>query len=172
MPSILPMEERMDPGDCDSNTGPNLTGILPGMATRSVAPRQPSRRVWVAPTPVKRKRFRWLRRLLFFLLFLLLALAVASAYLLSVYAPGLKSEARTVPGLVQDQLALHGATYVPIEGISPDLQHAIVSIEDRRFYHHPGVDPLGIVRAFWVNLTQKHVDQGGSTLEQQLVKRT
>lgn len=76
-----------------------------------------------------------------------------------------------VPSLVLQQLALHGAAYVPYTQISPNMQHAIVSIEDRRFYHHPGVDPVGMVRAFWVNLWNKHVDQGGSTLEEQLAKR-
>jgi penicillin-binding protein 1A len=47
-----------------------------------------------------------------------------------------------------------------------------VAVEDRRFYMHPGIDPLGMVRALWIDLTNQHIDQGGSTLEQQLVKRT
>ena len=36
---------------------------------------------------------------------------------------------------------------VPLARISPDLQHAVVAIEDHRFYHHPGIDPIGIGRA-------------------------
>jgi penicillin-binding protein 1A len=55
--------------------------------------------------------------------------------------------------------------------MSPSLRSAIVAIEDRRFYHHFGIDPLAIIRAVLVNLQQQHVDQGGSTLEEQLVKR-
>src|SRR6267143_4800513 len=36
---------------------------------------------------------------------------------------------------------------VSLDDISLDLQHAVVAVEDRRFYHHPGVDPIGILRA-------------------------
>lgn len=98
-------------------------------------------------------------------------IVVAWAYILHVYAPGLRAEARSIPSRVDAQLAAHNAPYTQIAQISPDLQHAIVAIEDRRYYSHPGVDPLGIVRAMWVNLTQRNVDQGGSTLDEQLVKR-
>jgi penicillin-binding protein 1A len=93
------------------------------------------------------------------------------AYVLQVYGPGLRREARTIPALVRDQLSRHDATYTPLNAISPNLRHAIVAIEDRRFYHHPGIDIFAIVRALWVNLQAEHVDQGGSTLEEQLVKR-
>ena len=36
---------------------------------------------------------------------------------------------------------------VPLAEIAPDLQHAVVAIEDRRFYYHPGIDPIGVARA-------------------------
>src|SRR5262249_45289690 len=42
--------------------------------------------------------------------------------------------------------------------------------EDQRFFEHRGVDPRGIARAIWVNLTSGRVVQGGSTLTQQLMK--
>jgi membrane peptidoglycan carboxypeptidase len=100
-----------------------------------------------------------------------LIVLVAWTYLLQVYAPGLRQEARVIPALVRDQLTQHNAPYTPINAIAPNLQHAIVAIEDRRFYHHPGIDVLATVRALWVNLQAQHVDQGGSTLEEQLVKR-
>lgn len=76
-----------------------------------------------------------------------------------------------IPANVHAQLADHDASYVPLSSISPNLRHAIVAIEDRRFYFHPGIDPIGMIRAAWVNLNAEKVDQGGSTLEQQLVKR-
>ena len=47
---------------------------------------------------------------------------------------------------------------------------AILAIEDERFYHHHGIDPVSIVRATWVNLRSGGVVQGGSTLTQQLMK--
>ncbi len=50
------------------------------------------------------------------------------------------------------------------------LPQAVIAIEDRRFYHHFGVDPLGLARAAVTNFTAGGVVQGGSTLTQQLAK--
>ncbi|MGE3773560.1 MAG: penicillin-binding protein 1B [Gammaproteobacteria bacterium] len=47
---------------------------------------------------------------------------------------------------------------------------ALIAVEDRRFEEHIGVDWLGILRAMWVNLTRGGIEQGASTLTQQLVK--
>jgi penicillin-binding protein 1A len=53
----------------------------------------------------------------------------------------------------------------------PDvLVNAVLSIEDRRFYQHLGVDPLGILRAARVNLGAGEIVEGGSTITQQLAK--
>jgi penicillin-binding protein 1A len=54
--------------------------------------------------------------------------------------------------------------------LPPYLPRAFVAIEDRRFYSHFGVDPVGIARAVAQNLTRRGVAQGGSTLTQQLAK--
>src|SRR5579884_1921112 len=58
---------------------------------------------------------------------------------------------------------------VPSSAISPWIKHAIVAIEDRRFYEHHGVDPYAILRAAWNDLRGRPV-QGGSTITQQFVK--
>ncbi len=47
---------------------------------------------------------------------------------------------------------------------------ALIAIEDRRFYSHPGVDLVGIARAMWVNISAGGLRQGGSTLTQQVAK--
>jgi penicillin-binding protein 1A len=54
--------------------------------------------------------------------------------------------------------------------IAPVMKHAIIAIEDRRFYTNEGVDLRGIGRAFYQDVIQKRVVQGGSTITQQLVK--
>jgi penicillin-binding protein 1A len=54
--------------------------------------------------------------------------------------------------------------------IAPVMKHAIIAIEDRRFYTNEGVDLRGIGRAFFQDVVQKKVVQGGSTITQQLVK--
>jgi 1A family penicillin-binding protein len=51
-----------------------------------------------------------------------------------------------------------------------DLAHAVVAIEDRRFYSHGAVDPRGIIRAAWHNLTGHGGMEGGSTITQQLAR--
>jgi membrane peptidoglycan carboxypeptidase len=128
---------------------------------------------WARPAPLtpRKKRFRGVRRVLWATVFLVVLAIAAREYLLHVYAPRLRVEARTVPARVREQLAQQGASYFPVSQISPNLQHAIVAIEDRRFYSHPGIDPVGMMRALWVDVTNQHIDQGGSTLEEQLVKR-
>jgi penicillin-binding protein 1A len=50
------------------------------------------------------------------------------------------------------------------------LPQAVIATEDRRFYSHYGVDPIGLLRAAWTNLRAGHVVQGGSTITQQLAK--
>src|SRR4051812_20976186 len=64
---------------------------------------------------------------------------------------------------------MHGQT-VTLKDLPPYLPRAFIAIEDRRFYHHFGVDPIGLVRALAANLTHRGVSQGGSTLTQQLAK--
>jgi len=59
---------------------------------------------------------------------------------------------------------------VPLSAISLDLQRAIVSIEDRRFYRHPGIDPIGVARAVVHDIRAGGVVEGGSTLTQQLAR--
>jgi penicillin-binding protein 1A len=62
-----------------------------------------------------------------------------------------------------------GGEALALEEMSPFIPQAVMSIEDRRFYSHFGVDPLGLARALVNNLTGRSI-QGGSTLTQQLAK--
>ena len=59
---------------------------------------------------------------------------------------------------------------VSLDEISPDLQHAVVAVEDRRFYHHPGIDPIGLGRAVVRDIRGGGRKEGGSTLTQQLAR--
>ena len=54
--------------------------------------------------------------------------------------------------------------------LPPSLIQAIIAIEDHRFYHHPGFDVIGLMRAMQANIKAGRVVQGGSTLTQQLAK--
>ena len=61
-------------------------------------------------------------------------------------------------------------TVVPLARIAPVMRHAIVDIEDDRFYQHGAVDLKGTLRALVTNAGSGGVSQGGSTLTQQYVK--
>lgn len=63
-----------------------------------------------------------------------------------------------------------GGRNVNIRELPSYLPRAFVAIEDRRFYSHYGLDPIGITRAMVRNLSSRGVSQGGSTLTQQLAK--
>src|SRR5262249_4561631 len=59
---------------------------------------------------------------------------------------------------------------VPLDQVSPHLRKAAVAVEARRFYLHPGVDPVGLGRALWTDVRRGGATQGGSTLTQQLAR--
>jgi penicillin-binding protein 1A len=99
------------------------------------------------------------------------------------YAPDLPDtdalfEAPPRPGLTflaadDSVLARRGAyqaRLVQLDEVAPTLIDAVIATEDRRFYGHFGIDPLGIARAVVANLQAGAVVQGGSTITQQLAK--
>lgn len=59
---------------------------------------------------------------------------------------------------------------VDLDALPASLPQALIAIEDRRFYKHPGFDPIGLARAAKANFKAGRVVQGGSTLTQQLAK--
>ncbi|WP_175552076.1 transglycosylase domain-containing protein [Pararhizobium antarcticum] len=72
-----------------------------------------------------------------------------------------------------DIIANRGATggeALSLENMSPYIPQAVIAIEDRRFYSHFGVDPLGLARAMITNISTGRMVQGGSTITQQLAK--
>lgn len=80
-----------------------------------------------------------------------------------------KSVVTSADGTVLATLYAENREEVPIEQISPDLQHAIVAIEDSRFFEHNGVDVKGTMRAVANNASGDAV-QGGSTITMQYIK--
>jgi len=67
-------------------------------------------------------------------------------------------------------LADQGRIIIPTKDIALSMQHAIISIEDERFYENDGVDLRATARALWTDLTSRRAVQGGSTITQQFVK--
>jgi membrane peptidoglycan carboxypeptidase len=66
----------------------------------------------------------------------------------------------------------HNRLSVPISQVSPHFIDAIIAYEDQRFYEHVGLDVMGILRALKVNLQSSGIEEGASTITQQLVEIT
>jgi hypothetical protein len=157
------------------------------MATTTPTRRRPPPRPRRAPAHKRAKKTRrsWLwryRRVLFLLAFLV---ATAGAGVLFVLfqaplppAPSLASLKQTTfltDANGQRLATFHGAenrTVVTLDKVPPIVRQAVVAVEDRNFYEHSGVDPIGITRALITDLRHRDVKQGGSTITQQYVKNT
>lgn len=60
--------------------------------------------------------------------------------------------------------------YTPFSELSEDYIHAVIAVEDHRYYNHGPIDPIGIARAFYTNIRDGQFDEGGSTITQQVAK--
>ena len=74
--------------------------------------------------------------------------------------------------VLYEALSKDGTRIRPLDAASlpPVLEAATIAAEDRRFFSHPGVDPVSLVRAAKQNLVEGHVVEGGSTISQQVAK--
>jgi penicillin-binding protein 1A len=148
------------------------------MATRTPARRPPPRAAARRPSTARKKERRsWLwryRRVLF--LFAFLAATAAAGLLFVLFqaplppAPSLAALNQTsflTDASGQRLATFHGAenrTVVALGKVPKVVRDAVVAVEDRNFYRHSGVDPIGITRALVTDLRHRGVAQGGSTI--------
>ena len=139
---------------------------------------------WNNATPVKTKRLFFGKSRWWWVIrgsAAILALFILILIWLAVTAPLSKSLQPIAPPritlLASDgtPIARNGAIVdrpVDVTKLPPHVIQAFLSIEDRRFYSHWGIDPRGLARAFWSNAFGSGITQGGSTITQQLAKFT
>ena len=106
--------------------------------------------------------------------------AIAAVVVIGIYLPPIQSfEIPNRPPSIQIAdfngrlLAARGEFYgdpVSLKDLPRHVPQAFIAIEDRRFYAHWGIDPMGVSRAMFANLMRRGVAQGGSTITQQLAK--
>lgn len=104
------------------------------------------------------------------ILALVAALAVVAAVVV-VRGYGLYRETvESTPIEAVVEQARSDASYVSADRLPQTYLEAVVAVEDHRFYEHPGFDVIAICRAAWYDLTTLSLEQGGSTITQQLAK--
>jgi len=100
-----------------------------------------------------------------------LASNLPSIEILDDFRPSLASLVYDGKGDKVHEFYIERRIWTPIERIPKLMQQAIIAVEDARFYSHGGVDWLGILRAMWANLRKRRIEQGASTITQQLARR-
>ena len=137
------------------------------------------------PQPARRRSFLWRWRRGLFLVGLMLVAAIAGTgfVLAQIDLPPERFQAQTtfvctaevVDGCNQDNATarLFGEqdrVDVTLDAIPEVLVQAVLASEDRDYFEHGGVDPIGIARAAWTDIRGGEIRQGGSTITQQYVK--
>ncbi len=77
---------------------------------------------------------------------------------------------RAADGTVIQTLGPSFGRWLTVNELPSEMKDAMVAVEDRRYYMHPGVDPIGITRSFYVRAVEGRWTQGGSTITQQLAR--
>ncbi len=131
----------------------------------------------VQQAPTKRTKLYWIKRGIaaFFLLLMILLIWLAVTAPLSKSLQPIAPPQITLLAANGKPIARNGAVVgqpVKIAALPAHVTQAFLSIEDRRFYAHWGIDPRGLARAAWSNATGNGMTQGGSTITQQLAKFT
>jgi penicillin-binding protein 1A len=90
--------------------------------------------------------------------------------LLEEYTPIESSRVYSSDGKVIAELYVERRTFISHYQIPEHVKKAFISVEDVRFYHHPGVDLIGIIRALWHDIKAGGIVEGGSTITQQLAR--
>jgi len=92
------------------------------------------------------------------------------AELIESYSPSIPTRVYDINGKQIDELYKEIRIPARIEEIPMASRNAFLAIEDRRFYSHYGIDPIGILRAIVINIRYKSARQGASTFTQQLAR--
>ena len=108
---------------------------------------------------------------------LVLGLVVVLAYpnlpeldALTAYQPKIPLRIYTADGTLIGEFGEERRAVVSIADVPPLLKHAIIAAEDERFYQHPGIDYIGVLRAAYANLVSGGRRQGASTITMQVAR--
>ena len=186
VPEAVPRPRRApERGAVRAPARPAAPGKAPGKGPRKAPGTAPGKvdRAATGPRPPrgrrpKRPSFFWRYRRVWFLFGLLLFTGLAGVAWVVTHVPLPPEVPQAQTTVLLDasgrQLALfHGDENrfpVKLHEVPQVTQDAVISAEDRNFFEHRGIDPVGIARATWADIRHRGIRQGGSTITQQYVK--
>ena len=89
---------------------------------------------------------------------------------LETYQPSLVTQVYSSDQQRIGQFFIERRIQTPLSGIPEGFRHAVIAVEDVRFFEHPGLDYIGMLRAAWTNLRRGSKVEGASTITQQLAR--
>jgi penicillin-binding protein 1A len=89
---------------------------------------------------------------------------------LESFAPFESSFVYSSDGKVLAELFVERRNFISHYNMPDNVKNAFIAVEDKRFYSHPGIDIIGILRALYRNIRAKDIVEGGSTITQQLAR--
>jgi penicillin-binding protein 1A len=89
---------------------------------------------------------------------------------LTAYQPKIPLRIYTADGVLIGEFGEERRSFIPIADVPQQLKNAIIAAEDERFYEHPGIDYVGVLRAAWANLVAGGRRQGASTITMQVAR--
>ena len=110
---------------------------------------------------------RFFRKLfVFFIIFILAFFTICFIIGYNAYSKALEEK----PLITRIDEVTKKENYVSFKNLPKNYINAVIAVEDHRFYNHGPIDVIGIGRALWVNLKSRGLQQGGSTITQQVAK--
>jgi penicillin-binding protein 1A len=89
---------------------------------------------------------------------------------LTAYQPKIPLRIYTAEGVLIGEFGEERRSFISISEVPQQLKNAIIAAEDERFYEHPGIDYVGVMRAAWANLVAGGRRQGASTITMQVAR--
>ena len=89
---------------------------------------------------------------------------------LTAYQPKIPLRIYTAEGVLMGEFGEERRSFIPIGDVPQQLKNAVIAAEDERFYEHPGIDYVGVLRAAWANLVAGGRRQGASTITMQVAR--
>ena len=104
------------------------------------------------------------------LIILLVLIMIAGVIMFTIGYSSYSTALKEKPLLTRMEEITSDEHYINYANLAEDYINAVISVEDRRFYDHGAIDIIGIARALWVNIKNGELQEGGSTITQQVAK--